>query len=283
MPKTLLTKANIQFIKANRLKMSGSAMAKKFGLEKNIVGRYMRKHGLVVSPELKLKFRSQAMIGRTDFTAAEDKFIRDNYLTMPIKPLGDKIGRSYTGVMNRIKVLGLKLPQDIRDQRKKIGQIKKGNVSFNKGKKQTEYMSAQAIARTKKTRFKKGNAPHNTKEKDGVITIRNDRMKSGKLIQYKYIRLSLGVWYPYHQHKWEKKYGKIPASHCLWFKDGNSLNCKLSNLELITRAENMKRNTIQRYPKEVQSSIKLLSKLNNTIKTHEQQTIRPQQQLVRTA
>ena len=30
---------------------------------------------------------------------------------------------------------------------------------------------------------------------------------------------------------------------CLWFKDQNTLNTDLDNLELITRAENMRRNS----------------------------------------
>lgn len=283
MPKSLLTDAHIKFIKANRLKMSGTAMAKKLGVPKDVVGRYMRKHGLTVTDELKMKFKSQALAGKTTFSKAEDDFIRKNYLIMPIKPLGDKIGRSYTGVMARINAMGLELPQEIRDQRKMLGQKKKGNVPMNKGRKQSDYMTAEAIERTKKTRFQKGQLPHNTKEKDGVITIRKDQMKGGNIIQYKYIRLALGKWYPYHQHIWEKKHGRIPEGMCLWFKDGNSLNCTLRNLELITRAENMRRNSIQRYPQEVQSSIKLLAKLNKKLKSHEQQTIGPQQPLVRTA
>ena len=54
-----------------------------------------------------------------------------------------------------------------------------------------------------------------------------------------------------HQHLWENANGKIPKSHCLWFKDGDSLNCCLDNLELITREVNMYRNSRNNYPREI--------------------------------
>jgi len=60
---------------------------------------------------------------------------------------------------------------------------------------------------------------------------------------YKYICLALGSWKPLHIYNWEKTNGKIPKGHCLWFKNGDTMNCELSNLELITRAENMNRNS----------------------------------------
>lgn len=52
-----------------------------------------------------------------------------------------------------------------------------------------------------------------------------------------------GRWVPYHRHLWEQENGPIPAGHNLIFRDGNTMNCALDNLELISRAENVKRNT----------------------------------------
>lgn len=121
--------------------------------------------------------------------------------------------------------------------------FKKGHVPFNKGKKQIEFMSKAAIQKTATTRFKKGHLPYNSIGiKNGDIRIRTDHKKRGGK-SYQYIRLSLGKWHPLHQFLWEKEYGKLPIGHCLWFKDGNTMNCTLSNLELITRAENMRRNS----------------------------------------
>jgi hypothetical protein len=49
--------------------------------------------------------------------------------------------------------------------------FKKGHATFNKGKKQTEYMSDEAIERCKATQFKHGSTPWNTKE-DGLVSWR---------------------------------------------------------------------------------------------------------------
>lgn len=206
----------------------------------------------------------------TSFTEKEDKYIIDNFLSMPIKTIAKNIGRSYTGVMGRLNANGLKIPLSIIEYRKKLGVYKKGNISFNKGKKQSEYMTAEAINRTAFTRFKKGNSPHNTSEKDGDISVRIDHAnRSGK--SYKWIRLSLGNWDLLHRQVWISANGNIPKGSCISFKDGNSLNCDLSNLTLITRKENMLNNSIQRYTPEMQQSLKLISRINKKIqKTNEQ-------------
>lgn len=162
--------------------------------------------------------------------------------------LSDACGRLTTG-----KVIGYNT------------QYKKGHTPKNKGKKQSEYMSAAAIQRTTHTRFKKGQAPHNTNAQgDGAILIRTD--KNSK--KYKYIRLSLGLWVPYHQHLWWQANGKYNSrSHCLWFINGNSLDVRLDNLELITRAENAlrNRNKFKALPQPLQQTKKLLNKLKNKI------------------
>lgn len=86
----------------------------------------------------------------------------------------------------------------------------------------------------KETQFKKGQLPYNTKY-DGCITVRSDG--------YKYIRLAMNKWVLYHRYVWEQAYGPIPPGMILVFKDRNPLNCDLGNLELITRSENLRRNS----------------------------------------
>lgn len=40
----------------------------------------------------------------------------------------------------------------------------------------------------------------------------------------------------YHRYKWEKLRGPIPDGYKLHFKDGDTTNCRISNLELLTRS-----------------------------------------------
>lgn len=138
--------------------------------------------------------------------------------------------RSWRGVMTQAFKLGLKSPLH---QQVNSGGFKKGHVPANKGKKMPKHVYQKA----KPTMFKKGNKPANTKKK-GDISIRKD----SKGRPYKYIKVSDGNWPLLHRYLWKKHHGAIPKGHIVVFKDGDSLNCTIDNLELITKAENVRRN-----------------------------------------
>ena len=97
---------------------------------------------------------------------------------------------------------------------------------------------------------------------EGTVIIKKER-KSERW--YKYEVQSKGKMQLLHKVMWEQVNGKMPESHCLWFLDGDTMNVGLENLELITRAENMRRNSIHNYPTEIKTSIKLISKLNKKL------------------
>lgn len=273
MRQPILTSADKAYIRRNRLKLSAKAMARQIGCSNTSVLRFLRKEGITPPKNLIYKMVSETLMGRTSFTKEEDQFIRENYLKIPVKVLGEKMGRSFTGTMNRLKLMGLAIPDDVKKRNIQAGRIQKGDSPFNKGKKQVDYMSPAGIRRSAKTRFKKGHVSPNTK-RDGYITVRNLDGKNGDPA-YKYIRLSKNNWVPLHQYRWEKKHGKVKRGQCLWFKDGDTLNCRLSNLELITRAENMRRNSIHNYPAEIKQAIHTLAvynrKLNKIIKNENYQ------------
>ena len=131
-------------------------------------------------------------------------------------------------------------------------QFKPGHTPHNKGKQ----ISAEIYEKVAPTMFKKGNKPHNTKP-NGTINIRAD--KSGRL--YQYIKIKDCQWELLQRHVWTQANGEIPPGSVVIFLDGNYLNCELNNLQVISRRENMARNTIQRYPAELQEVMKLTSKL----------------------
>ena len=201
------------------------------------------------------------MLGRTNFTKKEDEFIKANYLKLPVKTIAKKINRSEAGISGALKRLGLVIPKELSVQRKQIGMYRKGQVAFNKGKKQSEFMCPEAIEKTKATRFQKGQLPHNSKGvKNGDITIRDVNRKP-----YKWIRICLGKWEMLHVNNWEKINGHVPEGYILRFKDGDTMNCEPINLELIDRKTNMELNSIHRYPPHVKKSIRLISKLKKEI------------------
>lgn len=159
----------------------------------------------------------------------EDKYIRKNYKKKVYRQIAEEMGMTECQVANRINHLGLRLPKKEFYEHQKLGRFQKGTISWNKGLRGRHFSNSG--------QFPKGNLPKNTLY-DGAITTRVDKMG----LPYKWIRLSKSKWIELHRYNWEKKYGKLPKGHCIWFKDGNSLNPVISNLELITRAENLKRN-----------------------------------------
>lgn len=177
---------------------------------------------------------------KTSCTLEDDEFIKANFLTVPPQQIADIIGGSETRVKCRIRQLGLVIPRVIIEQRILNSRRKKGDIPFNKGKKQTDYMSAEAIERTAKTHFKKGTIPPNSYNEIGKITKRYD--KGGKV--YLHICIKLGEWEMLHVHNWIKAGKTIPKGHCLWCINGNTEDCSIDNWECISRAENLRRNAM---------------------------------------
>jgi hypothetical protein len=258
-----------KYIRKHRLKMSCRQIADALGCSRTRVQRFLWVKGLQPPIDVIAGFRVKALIGRTSFTTEMDDKIRSEYLVKPIKTIATELGRSYTGVMGRLRAMRLEIPKQIREERKLLGRFQPGIVPANKGKRLEEFMSKEGIRNSKKTRFKKGNLPASAKEKDGVITIRNYRYKSGEIRPYKWIRISLGKWQQYHVYKWEQKFGQVPEGMIIVFKNGDTMDCRYANLELISLADNMRRNTIHRYPEEIKTSIRTIGKLKKTIKKHE--------------
>jgi hypothetical protein len=218
---------------------------------------------------LGLKRSVSANILRTKCSKADDRFIRSNYCKIPSKRMATILGYSDTLIRTRMRQLGLETPPEIIEQFRKESFIKPGSIPPNKGKKQQDYMTAQAIRKTKKTRFKKGDLPKNT-QYDGAITIRHNHKERGER-PYKFIRVKQGKWELLHRYNWVKAYGRIPNNMVVVFRNGDTMNCEIDNLEIITKKENMLRNTIQRYPDDLKNAIKKLSKLKKAISNGEEQ------------
>lgn len=106
-----------------------------------------------------------------------------------------------------------------------------GNASPTKGKKRSEFLSPEMIARIQKTQFKKGNVPKNRREV-GEIIERSDG--------YLWIKTQdwhqNDNWQQYHRWLWEQVHGPIPEGFRVYFLDGDRKNCKIENLELVSEA-----------------------------------------------
>ena len=136
----------------------------------------------------------------------------------------------------------------------KANHFRRGHIAWNKGK---HYSPGGCSV---ETRFKKGNTPHTH------LPIGSERDKEGVLWRkVADTRNKHQDWFPVHHIVWFEAGRKIPPGHVLCFKDGNKRNFSLDNLELATKAEIMRRNTIHNYGSEVVAIIKLNRSLKRAI------------------
>jgi HNH endonuclease len=74
------------------------------------------------------------------------------------------------------------------------------------------------------------------------------------------------VWPLLSHHVWQQHHGPIPNGHLVVFKDRDRSNCVIENLELITLAENMRRNSVHKLPPELKQVIQLNGVLKRQIR-----------------
>lgn len=186
--------------------------------------------------------------------------------------LAEKFNCSLSSIYYHANKLGLKKTKEFIAETSRMHSLrpdhggrktrfKKGQTPPNKGKKLSEFMSEEAIEKTKATRFRKGRVPHNHKP-IGYERINRDGYIEVKVRDETYTR----NFELKHRFIWEKHFGPIPESHNIQFKDGNKLNCNIENLYMISRAEQVAtENSIHRYPNELKRAIRLTNKLQKQI------------------
>lgn len=181
-------------------------------------------------------------VPRFRFTKEQIAEIKRDYATTMNQDLAQRFNCTIHAVHNAGFRLGLKKDKEFirkvakdnftEDHPARKHWIKKGTSPPNKGKKQKEYMSKEAIERTKRTRFKKGHIPANAVpvgyervDRDGYIYIKVEG-KRKLVLKHRYI--------------WEQHFGAIPRGNNIQFKDGNKHNCDIENLYMISRGEQMR-------------------------------------------
>jgi hypothetical protein len=212
----------------------------------------------------------------SDYTSEEIETLKKYYPDLPTVIIAKMLKRSVISIYGKARLLGLYKSDaffktdhakrfNAKNNQKGFGsRFKEGHISFNKGKQMTDYASKDHIENFKKNSFIKGHLPHNIKS-DNEITIRKT---NGNL--NKFIRISKSKWEFLSRYNYKKFIGEIPPGMIVAFKDKNSLNCEPENLMLLTRQQNMARNTIANYPPELVSTIHSLKKLKKHIYGKEQ-------------
>lgn len=251
-----LTENIIQFIKANIETMSFIQLAELLNIPVYTLKKRCYKLGI-----------KRGNIHR--FTVEDDAYLIENFSNKSNKELAEYLKASVSGISQRGSQLGLRKSEELIKQlghnlcihpASIASRIKKGNIPPNKGLKMEDFMNPETLEKFTANQFKKGHKPHNTKY-DGCERIDVDG--------YVWVRISEKNWVQKHRLVWIEHFGQIPPGTNIQFLDGNRQNCAIENLYAISREEQMKENSILNYPPEIQTTFKLMGKINKIIKDQE--------------
>lgn len=184
------------------------------------------------------------------------------------KDIAKMLGRTLPQVYQKARAMGLKAPTERLRMAGKIGmqhprsiatRFTKGHIPQNKGKK----VSLEVYEKMSHTMFKKGHISENKRE-----------VGAERVNVYGYIEIKVAepnVWRLKHRIVWEQHNGAIPTGYNVQFKNHNTQDCRIENLYLISKAEQMRNENslIAKYPKELQDVIRLKGVVNRQIHKHQ--------------
>lgn len=156
--------------------------------------------------------------------------------------VSEMLHRSPRAVMQTAWRIGVHKNPDFADAQLRKNQFGKGHVPHNKGKGWRYYVSEKGQSNSLRTCFKKGEfRDDNPQQRPIGFEMLRKKDKYGR--RYWWIKPEDGRrMMPKHRYIWEKAFGPIPKGHCVQFKDGDTTNCELDNLYLISRAKQVRKN-----------------------------------------
>lgn len=211
---------------------------------------------------------------RRFWTPVDHAELRELYPHIRTDAVARILGRSTCSINWQVTKLGLKKtpeylasPDACRFRRGgevgKAYRFRPGQPPPNNGLRRPGWFSG----RMRETQFKKGS-------RSGASAAHHVPIGSTRLVEG-YVMLKVADvpnvpytvnWKLLHALNWERANGRpLPADHCLRFRDRNRQNCELGNLELITRRENMRRNSLHNYPKPIVRAVLARGALNRRI------------------
>lgn len=190
---------------------------------------------------------------RHQWTAHEQALLCAYYHDTPTRGIAVALGLTESQVYFQANRLGLKKSRDLIAETARTystmpahnsqrTRFQKGHASWNKGK------NWHAGGRSVETQFKRGEL--NGRAAQLAQPVGTQRIVDG-LLQRKVGTTSGSPhlrWRSVHSLVWIEAHGPVPAGHVVVFRPGQHTNVEaditLDRLELITRAENMRRNSV---------------------------------------
>lgn len=162
-------------------------------------------------------------------------------------------------------------------------------------RKSIEWTASMAYGRGVSTRFQKGQQPWNKGLKgisqggqasqfkpgnrSGIAPSRHKPIGFERLGKDGYLERKTNDdmpfykrWRAVHLLIWEEANGPLPSGCAVSFLDGNKQNLALENLQLVTRAELMERNSYHQYGPEISKLVRLRGALSRQINKRERKS-----------
>ncbi|MDO9402083.1 MAG: HNH endonuclease [Polaromonas sp.] len=204
----------------------------------------------------------------------ETALLRELYADAHTEDVALLVGRSLSSVRNTAFNLGLRKSEEylksdtcgrahsLQNPAVKAAQFKPGHKTWNAG------LKGWNPAGSKKGHFKPGSKPPTTRpigseriDKDGCLMRKVSETGNRR-----------ADWKTEHSLVWAEQVGPIPAGHIVVFRAGKKTAVasaiKVEDLECLSRADLMLRNSYHRYPPEIARLHQLRGALNRQINKH---------------
>lgn len=213
-------------------------------------------------------------MNRKPWTPAEDAIVRGRYPDDLCEDVARDLGRSARSVYQRARDLGVRKSAAFQASGKArrldgvrggATRFAKGHVPANKGLRRPGW----APGRMAETQFRKG-------ARSGVAVKLWKPIGAERISKDGYLERKVNDdmplqrrWKAVHRIVWEAEHGPIPPGHAVVFKpdrfSADAAEITVDALELVTRAELMKRNSYHNYPAPIPQLIQLRGALNRKI------------------
>lgn len=248
--------------------MAAPEIATVIGCDSKLIRDRARRHGVKLRRAIANKFA---------WTAEADAELRRRYESETAKEIANDLGCSERALYMRAQSLGLRKDSEWAREctRRRWAQgrhenslagLEKGR-GWNKGMPQAEWI--RDPSKVAATQFKPGQMPYNwvpvgsyrvTTQGDVEQKVADDRTPG----------MSRRNWKPVRVLVWEAAHGPVPRGHVVRFRDGKATTdpaaIKVEDLECLTRAENMRRNSFwENLPPDVARLVQLRGALNRKI------------------
>lgn len=171
------------------------------------------------------------------WTEEELQYLREHYPDGNTAEIAEHLGRTARAVNSAAAAYGIRKSAEFKERQVRdmisspqsiAHRYAKGHKSRFKGEKWYELMPEEARKKCLRTAFKDGNIPHNAYAA-GTEIVRDGRV---------YIKVPGRRRLMLKQHYvWQQHHGQIPQDHVVKFKDGDFMNCDISNLYIMSRAD----------------------------------------------